>query len=111
MRLINVEPRQPMGLVPDKLSTIESILKDPNNRKQESEFLETLIYFSPKGRMGTPALTKSTSELAKSDEGFKGFDKQHPLWELLTTARFFMIRSNCNENLAISIKHSEWATT
>jgi len=39
------------------------------------------------------------------------FDKTHPLWELLTTARFFMIRSNCNENLAISIKHSEWATT
>jgi len=50
-------------------------------------------------------------ELMRTDTHFREFNTSHNLWELLTTSRFFMIRSNCRENLAISIQHSEWATT
>ena len=56
-------------------------------------------------------MTKGALELLQGDDSFKDFNKTHALWDMLTTARFFMIRSNCNENLAISIKNSEWATT
>lgn len=60
---------------------------------------------------GAPALTYSTLEVMRTDARFRNFNSNHNLWDLLTTARFFMIRSNCRENLAISIQHSEWATT
>jgi hypothetical protein len=63
------------------------------------------------GQQGSSALTYATMEYIRTDPHFKEFNSTHPLWDLLTTSRFFMIRSNCRENLAISIQHSEWATT
>lgn len=71
------------------------------------------IYNSTLKKQGKPCLTTFTEKCIsdKDDYIFKSFNNSHKLWNLLTTSRFFVIRSNCNENLAISIKHSEWATT